>query len=149
MYIQKSLHYKCLVLMFAVLASISNAIAADSAETVIKRNVDAYNAHDIHAFMATFANDAEIYEFPAKLLMKGSSQIEDFYANKRFNDPTLHLDIANRIVMDHIIVDHEKIVMAYPEGPGRFEAIATYEVQGGKIQKITLIRGAKTLDSAK
>ena len=149
MYIQKSLHYKCLVLMFAVLASISNAIADDNAESVIKRHVDAYNTHDIRAFMATFANDAEIYDFPAKLLMKGSSQIEDFYANKRFNDSTLHLNIANRIIMDHIIVDHEKIVMAYPEGTGRFEAIATYEVQDGKIQKITLIRGAKTLNSAK
>lgn len=117
----------------------------DSAEQVVQRQLDAYNAHDVHAFMATYANDAEIYEYPAKLLMKGTAQIEDFYGSKRFNDPKLHATIAKRIVMGDMVIDHEKIVLTYPEGPGRLEAIAIYEVHAGKITKVTLIRGQRIL----
>jgi hypothetical protein len=118
----------------------------DTAETVVQAQLEAYNAHDIHAFVATYASDAEIYEYPAKLLMKGSVQIEDYYANKRFNDPRLHATIARRIVMGDVVVDHEKVVLTFPEGAGRLEAIAIYEVQAGKIVKVTLLRGKKVID---
>lgn len=117
----------------------------ESAEQVVQRQLEAYNAHDIHAFLATYASDAEIYEYPAKLLMKGAAQIEDFYSNKRFNDPKLHATIAKRIVMGDMVIDHEKIVLTYPEGAGSLEAVAIYEVQAGKITKVTLIRGQKVL----
>ncbi len=132
----------------ALPSSVSIAAETGSAEAVVQAQLEAYNAHDIRAFMATYENDAEIYEYPAKLLMKGTSQIEDFYANKRFNDARLHGTIAKRIVMGDVVVDHEQIAITFPEGPGRFEAIAIYEVQAGKIHKVTLIRGKKSLDSA-
>lgn len=118
----------------------------DSTEAVVQAQLDAYNGHDILAFMATYARDAEIYEFPAKLLMKGAAQIENFYANKRFNDPRLHATISKRMVMGDVVVDHEQIVMTFPEGFGRTEAIAIYEVQAGKIVKVTLLRGKKVID---
>jgi hypothetical protein len=133
---------------FAISVAPSNSAEIAEAEAVVQAEVDAYNAHDIHAFMATYAKDAEIYEFPAKLMMKGEAQIEDFYKNKRFNDPRLHAKIAKRIVMGDVIVDHEQVVITFPEGPGRIEAIAINEVRDGKIQKVTLIRGKKILDSS-
>jgi len=137
------------LLTFAIGMSPANSAEATDAEAVVQAEIDAYNAHDIHAFMATYAKDAEIYEFPANLLMKGEAQIEDFYENKRFSDPRLHTDIAKRIVMGDVIVDHEQIAITFPEGPGRIEAIAINEVRDGKIQKVTLIRGKKILDSSR
>jgi len=122
------------------------SFSGSSPEAVVQAQFDAYNAHDIHAFMDTYATDAEIYEYPARLVMKGADQIADFYGNQRFTDARLRGTIAKRIVMDHVVVDHEQIVLTYPEGPGRLEAIAIYEVQAGKIQKVTLMRGRKTLD---
>lgn len=132
--------------LFFLQMSEPSAKENDSAEAVVQAQLDAYNGHDIHAFMATYAKDAEIYEFPAKLLMKGAAQIEDFYSNKRFNDPRLHATISKRMVMGDVVVDHEQIVMTFPEGPGRTEAIAIYEVQAGKIVKVTLLRGKKDID---
>jgi hypothetical protein len=138
-----------LALMIAFVGALSKAAEGESAESVVQSQVEAYNAHDIRAFMATYASDAEIYEYPAKLLMKGAAQIEDFYAHKRFNDARLQGTIAKRIVMGNVVIDHEQIVITFPEGPGRFEAIAIYEVRDGKIQKVTLMRGEKILDSAR
>ena len=132
--------------MVAVALNAAHAAHVDSPETVVQAQLEAYNAHDIHRFMATYAGDAEIFEYPAKPLMKGSAEIEDFYANKRFNDTRLHATIQNRISMGDTVVDHESIIATFPEGPGRFEAIAIYQVQDGKIVKVTLIRGARVLD---
>lgn len=132
--------------LFFLQMSEPSARENDSTEAVVQAQLDAYNGHDILAFMATYARDAEIYEFPAKLLMKGAAQIEDFYANKRFNDPRLHATISKRMVMGDVVVDHEQIVMTFPEGFGRTEAIAIYEVQAGKIVKVTLLRGKKVID---
>jgi uncharacterized protein (TIGR02246 family) len=123
-----------------------SAMETDAAEAVVQTQLEAYNAHDVQAFVATYASDAEIYEFPAKLLMKGAAQIEDYYATKRFNDPRLHATLAKRMVMGDVVVDHEKIVLTFPEGAGRLEAIAIYEVQAGKISKVTLLRGKKVID---
>jgi hypothetical protein len=78
--------------------------------------------------------------------MKGASQIEDFYTAKRFNDARLHAAIVKRIVMGNVVIDQEKVAITFPEGPGQFEAIAIYEAQGGKIAKVSLIRGKKSLD---
>jgi hypothetical protein len=133
------------VLLFQTYSAVAGQ-QPEGAEAVVQRQVDAYNAHDVHAFVATYAADAEIYEYPAKLLMKGSAQIEEFYGSKRFGDARLHATIAKRIVMGEMVVDHEKIVLTFPEGPGRLEAVAIYEVKAGKIVRVTLIRGKKALD---
>ena len=137
------------ILAFAIAVSHSNTAKATEAEAVVQAEVDAYNAHDIHAFMAAYATDAEVYEFPAKLLLKGSAQIKGFYEKQRFNDTRLHADIAKRIVMGDVIVDYEQIAITFPEGPGRVEAIAINEVRDGKIRKVTLMRGRKVLDSSR
>ena len=137
-----------LMLSFQVSPSLADE-PGNNVAAVVQAHDDAYNAHDIRAFMETLASDAEIYEYPAKLLMKGVDQIRTFYQTKRFNDSRLHVTIVNRIVMGDVVVDHEKIAITYPEGPGRFEAIAIFEVRDSKIQKVTLVRGAKSLDSAR
>lgn len=136
-----------LIVAFGLVATPVPAMEPETAEAVVQAQLDAYNAHDIRAFMATYAGDAEIYEFPAKLVMKGAAQIEEFYATKRFNDPRLHATIAKRMVMGDVVVDHEKIVLTFPEGAGRIEAIAIYEVKAGKIVKVTLLRDQKSIDS--
>lgn len=121
------------------------SVAAD-AQAVVQQQLNAYNAHDIGAFMATYDPSAEVFEFPAKPLMKGTAQIQEFYATKRFNDPRLHATVDKRIVMGNVVIDYEQIINTQAAGPGRTEAIAIYEVNEGKISKVTLIRGSATLD---
>jgi hypothetical protein len=140
---------KCVV-MGAVLALVGNFYAAPSmaadAATVVQQQLEAYNAHDIGAFMATYSANAEVVEFPAKPLMKGAAQIQEFYASKRFNDPRLHATVDKRIVMGRVVIDYEQITNTQAGMPGRAEAIAIYEVDEGKISKVTLIRGSSSVD---
>ncbi|MBV6321507.1 nuclear transport factor 2 family protein [Duganella violaceipulchra] len=130
---------------FAGLAGAAPSTAAD-AQAIVQQQLNAYNAHDIQAFMATYDPNAEVYEFPAKPLMKGAAQIQEFYATKRFNDARLHATVDKRIVMGNVVIDYEQITNTQAGGPGRVEAIAIYEVNDGRIGKVTLIRGAATLD---
>jgi len=130
---------------FAGMAGAAPSMAAE-AQAVVQQQLNAYNAHDIRAFMATYDPNAEIFEFPAKPLMKGAAQIQEFYETKRFNDARLHATVDKRIVMGNVVVDYEQVSNTQAGGPGRVEAIAIYEVNDGKISKVTLIRGSASLD---
>ncbi len=132
--------------LFAPLVFVAGAALAQSTpEAIVQQQLEAYNAHDIKAFLATYDKDAEIIEYPSKLLMKGWPQIEAFYANKRFNDPILHATIAKRIVLGAIVIDHEQVRRTLPEGPGMGEVVAMYEIQEGKIVRVTIMRGSAAL----
>jgi len=116
-----------------------------TAETVVQRQLEAYNAKDIEALMATYAADAEQFEHPAKLLASGAAQIRERFS-VRFKEPNLHAQLVKRIVAGNIVIDHELVTRTFPEGAGRIELVAIYEVQGGKIVKAWFIPGAKTPD---
>ena len=116
-----------------------------SPETVIQRQLDAYNAHDIEALMTTYANDAQQFEHQAKLLASGAKEIRERIVS-RFTEPNLHAKHINRIVAGNTVIDHEHVTRTFPEGPGKIELVAIYEVQNEKIAKAWFILGAKTLD---
>ncbi len=113
---------------------------------LIQRQLDAYNAHDLDALLATYAEDAQLFEHPATLLASGHSQLRARFA-LRFQEPNLHAHLLNRVLMDRFVVDHERVTRTFPEGPGTIELIATYEVVDGKIINAWFLAGPKTLDS--
>lgn len=114
-------------------------------ESVVQRQLDAYNAHDIDALMATYAEDIELFEHPAKLLAAGAAQVRERQA-ARLAEPNLHAKLIKRMVMGSIVIDQEVVTRTFPEGPGRIELIATYQVQEGRISKAWFIFGPKSLD---
>src|ERR1043166_2344824 len=116
-----------------------------SAEGVVQAQVEAYNARNIDTFLATYSDDAELFEFPNKLIAKGTGQLREGYA-QRFKEDGLHADIVKRIVLDNMVVDHERVRRMFPEGPGVLEAVAIYQVENGKIKKAWLKAGEKKLD---
>ena len=116
-----------------------------SPESIVLRQLDAYNAHDVAAILATYAEDAQQFEHPAKLLATGTAQLRERFT-LRFAEPNLHAQLINRIVMGNTVIDHELVTRTFPEGPGTIELVAIYEVQNGKIAKAWFITGAKTLE---
>jgi hypothetical protein len=133
--------------LVAPLAAIAQVNDQDPAapEAVVQRQLDAYNAHDIDGFLATYSTDAQLFEHPSKLLASGQAQLRERYV-ARFNEPNLHAVITKRIVMGNVVIDHEKVTRTFTEGPGKLEAVAIYEVRDGKIMKTWLLLGSKTLD---
>lgn len=115
--------------------------------TVVQRQLDAYNAHDIDALLATYAEDAEQFAHPDQLIARGHDQLRERFT-ARFAEPNLHAQLVNRIVMGNTVIDHEIVTRTFPDGPGTLELVAIYEVQDGKIAKAWFILGEKKLVTA-
>ena len=116
-----------------------------SPAAVVQRQLDAYNARDIDALVATYADDAELYEHPHTLLARGSAQIRERQA-VRLTEPNLHAHLVSRMVQGDIVIDQETVTRTFPEGTGSVEMLCIYEVKAGRIARGWFILGAKTLD---
>jgi hypothetical protein len=115
------------------------------APAAIERQLAAYNAHDLDAFMACYTDDVELYEFPDKPIAKGTAAMRERY-KARFADTLLKAEVQSRIVVGERVIDREHIVRTWPEGPGTWEVVAIYELKNDRIGKVYFIFGAKTLD---
>ena len=108
----------------------------DSSEAVVQRQLAAYNARNIDAFLNTYADSIRIYDYPNTLLMDGKDDLRKRYA-RLFNDtPNLHAEIKKRIVLGNKVIDHEHVRF----GENYIDVIAIYEVGGDKIARVTFIR---------
>lgn len=113
-------------------------------EAVVQRQLEAYNAKDIDALMATFADDVEAFEYPNTLLFSGIEKMRQ-RLTLRLQEPNLHAQLLNRIMMGNLVIDHEIVTRTFPEGAGQLETIVIYEVRDGKIAKNWFVVGTKTL----
>ena len=112
--------------------------------TVVQRQLDAFNARDVEALVAIYADDAELFEHPDKLLAKGTAALRERYT-ARFQEPNLHAALLHRIVAGDKVIDHERVTRTFPEGPGTIELTMIYEVQAGRIARAWTIAGPKAL----
>ena len=106
----------------------------ETAESVVNRQLDAYNARDIDGFVATYSEDIEIYK-KGVLIMKGHEQLRESYSPFFENTPNLHCRIENRILISNKVIDKEYVVA----NERILESVAVYEVSDGKIRKVTFI----------
>jgi hypothetical protein len=118
----------------------------NSPAAVVQRQLDAYNARDVDALLATYAPDARQYEHPATLLASGADEMRARFA-LRFQEPDLHARLVQRVVMGNLVMDHEVVTRNFPEGKGWIELVAIYEVVDGRIRSQSVQLGAKQLDA--
>jgi putative hydrolase of HD superfamily len=109
-------------------------------EAVVQRQLDAYNAKDIEALLATYAPDAEQYAIHGERLARGHAEMRPRFL-ARFAEPDLHAHLVARDVIDAFVVDHEVITRNFPEGRGTIEMVCIYEVRDGLIRKATFVSG--------
>ena len=119
---------------------------AESAEVTVQRQLDAFNARDLEALLATYADDAEVYEHPSTLIAAGKDALRQRYA-ARLAEPNLRADLRYRVVLGSKVIDHERVIRTFPEGEGEIDLIMIYEVKAGRIAKAWSIAGAPTLYS--
>ncbi len=108
--------------------------ANNDPEAVVARQLAAYNARDIAAFMECWAEDCEYFAFPGELLAHGAAAVRARHLT-RFQEPDLHGRLVQRIVAGGMVVDHEMVTRNFPEGVGEVEVVAIYEVAAGRIAK--------------
>jgi len=115
------------------------------AEAIVARQLDAYNARDIDAFMAVWHDDAEYFEHPDKLLARGVTDIRARH-EIRFKEPDLHGRLIARMSVANLVIDREVVTRNFPDGRGTVDVIAIYEVAGGRIARAWFKLGAPVLD---
>lgn len=115
-----------------------------SPEVVVQRQLDAYNAKNLEAWLSTYAPDAKQFELGGQLLAEGHEQIRARTA-VRFAEPHLHAKLLRREVFGQVVVDHEDVTRTFPEGPGRIELVCVYVVENGLIQSASFALGPATL----
>ena len=114
----------------------ADTILKETPEALIQRQLNAYNARNIDAFLDTYAEDVELYNFPNQLTTKGKVDMRKRYEPFFAVTPNLYCEIVNRIVMGNKVIDEEKV----RAGTQTIRAAAVYEVLDGKIRKVTFVR---------
>ncbi|EKP0261417.1 nuclear transport factor 2 family protein [Aeromonas sobria] len=98
----------------------------------IEAQFEAYNAHDIDAFVACFAEDFKGYRMPTETpSLDGREALRAFYAAHRFNNPLLKAELVARTLLGNKVFDHELI---YGLSPEPIESVAVFEVEDGLIK---------------
>ena len=83
------------------------------AEEIVGRQLDAYDAREIDAFMACWADDARYYEHPDKLLANGAAEIRARHVG-RFKKPSLFGRLIQRRAVGNKVVDREIVTRTFP-----------------------------------
>ncbi|OYX48656.1 MAG: hypothetical protein B7Y90_09485 [Alphaproteobacteria bacterium 32-64-14] len=99
----------------------------------------AYNARDLAAFMALFADDAWLEDLPAgQRHATGRPAITEIYRARFGDNPSLHCVVHSTMDLGDFAIDHETVT-GLSDG-GQIDCIAMYEVRGGLIQSVRFIR---------
>lgn len=103
-------------------------------EQLVQGQLEAYNAHDLDAFLRFFSEKVAVIRPPAsKPVLQGKAEFAEFYRKERFCVPTLHAAVSNRMVLGNKVIDHEHITGL---GPEPFEVAVVYEIRDGLIQTL-------------
>ncbi len=103
---------------------------------LVQRQLNAYNARNIEAFLEPYAEDVEIYSFPDKLLSKGKEAMRKDYAFFK-TVPELHCEITERIIQGNTIIDKESVTGF---GGKPVQATAIYQIENNKIRKVYFLQ---------
>jgi len=106
------------------------------AEQIVDEQLVAYNSRNIDAFLETYSEDVELFSFPNNQTSKGQEAIRQGYEGFFDAPPDLNCEIKNRIIIGNKVIDQEHITA----NGGSFEAIAIYEIENGKIAKVTFVQ---------
>jgi hypothetical protein len=100
--------------------------------------LDAYNAQDVDAFAAVFAENATIYQRIGDTIpsMQGREEIRKRYAALFAQYPNNYSTLTGRLVQGNYVMDHE-----YLTGRGEpVSIVAIYEVEAGEIIRCWFLR---------
>lgn len=104
-------------------------------EIIVQRQLAAYNARDLEAFVACFSEDVVVRELQdGEIIAEGRTAFRDTYAPLFANCPDLHAKIVHRICKEDTVIDHENVTGMRDNE--MVEAVAIYQVQDSLIHRV-------------
>lgn len=103
----------------------------------VDAQLEAYNAQDLDAYCACFADDVVVEDGAGKVISRGKAVMRENYARMFAAHPDNHCDILHRISVGDFVIDHERIT---GRGPEPVYAVAVYRIADGLIQHIRFLK---------
>lgn len=103
---------------------------------VVNERMEAHNTHDLERFLAVYADDIQIYDFPnTPLGTPGKDHLRKIFA-PLFNYQAVQTQISEQMVNGKFVVNRETVTRN-----GRVnEYISIYEVKDGLIRSVRFIK---------
>ncbi len=102
---------------------------------IVDRQLTAYNAHDLAAFIACFSSDVLVLDGSGSVLAHGHNQMRERYGPRFAQCPDLRAEIEYRSIGPPYVTDIERITGWQPEPVW---ATAIYRVAGDAIDRVVL-----------
>jgi hypothetical protein len=99
--------------------------------------VAAYNAHDVDAFVACYATDAELLDGSGQVILSGHAEMRERYGRLFATHPDAHADITERMREGEWVVDHEQV----RTGGEQRGYVVAYRLRGGLIDRVLILGG--------
>ena len=96
--------------------------------------LDSYNALDLDAYCAFFAEDVKVADINGAVTVEGMAAYRAKYAQTFKDFPKNRADLLARIVLGNTVIDHERVDRG--TGAPTFEVAAIYTFAGDKIARI-------------
>ena len=111
---------------------------SSEAERVVQRQYEAYNNHDLEAFVAAHAPDVRAYRFPDSLILEGRAALRERFGKLFATAPQVHATVEARITHGDFVVWRETAT-GLPGGKTN-TGIFVWEVHDGHISRIMILR---------
>jgi hypothetical protein len=105
---------------------------------VAQAQLDAYNAHDLDAHVAHFADDVKVADLNGAVTIDGIEAYRARYAKVFADFPENRADLVARIVIGNVVIDHERVFRSPSTAP--FEVAAIYTIVDGKIRRVDFVK---------
>ena len=104
-------------------------------EGPVQRQLDAYNAHDLEAFLACYATEVVVRHGSGEVMMTGHEQLRTDYGRLFEQQPDVRAVVVNRIEAGEWVVDEEHVAMKGRE----LRALVAYRVDGDVIRDVVMM----------
>ena len=103
-----------------------------------KAQLDAYNAQDLDAHCACFADDVVVADLNAEPNLRGIADYRARYEGLFAQFPQNRAELVGRVVIGDTVIDHERVFRSPDATP--FEVAAIYTFAGGKIARVDFVK---------
>jgi uncharacterized protein (TIGR02246 family) len=104
------------------------------AHTLVQRQLDAYNAQDLDAYVACYASDVVVAGLNGAVTETGREALRARYEKAFAAFPENKAHLKNRIAVGGTVIDHERVVRK--PGGEEFDIIAIYTLRNGHIARV-------------
>lgn len=103
---------------------------------IVNARMDAYNKHDIKAFLETYSEEIQIFDYPnIPIGNKGRAHIKMIFA-PIFEEGKIQVKIHHQITQGNYVINHETVTYGNKET----KYVSIYEIKNGLIKSVRFVR---------